>query len=97
MEWQNDWGMNPRELAVMGFNITAAGFILSNVHFEGMMPIYVPGAYLIPQIHHIVAAIFFIAGIGVSVATLRRGIVFTPGLALLLSGSVLTHLLNLHY
>lgn len=95
IEQLSAFGMDPRRLAVMGFNLTAIGFLLSNVHLEGFMPVYLPGAFLNPQVHHIAAALFLIAGSGVSLSVLRYGILFTPGLALLLSGSFFTHFFNL--
>lgn len=89
--------MDPRQLALLGFNLSAIGFIFLNVHFEGYVPAYVAGAYLIPQIHHAPSALVLVVGAVISLMALCQGIVFTPGLALLLSGSVLTHLLNIRF
>ncbi len=91
------FGMDPRQLGLLGFNLSAIGFIFLNVHFEGFVPAYVAGAYLIPQIHHALAALVLVVGAVISLIALRQGIVFTPGIALLLSGSVVTHVLNIRF
>lgn len=89
--------MNPRQIALLGFCLSAIGFICSNLHFEGVIPVYVSGAYLQPQPHHVVSTVLLASGALFSIIAIRHGIVFTPGIALLLSGSILAHVLNLHY